>query len=421
MKWKIPAATAAAFALVVVAAPAAHAAATDCTTELSNTTVGELTVPAGETCVLGAVTVEGSITVGEDAWLDATDAVIEGDVIGTDAYGILIDGTSVAGDVVSYSAGTRNGFLYLYDLAVGGSVEAGGIDVEISDSAISGGLSTLAANYVTVLRTTVGTDAEIADSDYGVDVSGAIITGSLSVTGSSRDVLIGATADGAPAQWGNTVGGDVTLAGNSGNLRLAGSTVGGTITLDANTPAAGFGSGNSAAAVVGDFTGTPAAPAADGDQSVAVIVPAPRPGELSWSLEGTGSLVDLGIAQEQGDHFSATGSLVPVRVTDTRIDAPSWSVSAQLSDFVAGDQTVSGKYLGWTPVLLENDGGAVAGAAIASGFTQGDGLSVARTLGSADAGHVRGSAVLGAELDLKLPLSVGQGTYNATLTLTGLS
>ncbi|MEK8226660.1 hypothetical protein NKG05_12050 [Oerskovia sp. M15] len=151
------------------------------------------------------------------------------------------------------------------------------------------------------------------------------------------------------------------------------------------------------------------------------MIPEPRPGELTWSLEGSTGLVDLGVAEEEGDHFAASGDLVPVRVTDSRINAPAWSVSAQVGDFVAGGETVSGKYLGWTPELLENDGGAVAGAPVASGFVEGDGLSVARTLGSAEAGHARGSAVIGAELDLKLPLSVNEGTYNATLTLTALS
>ncbi|MEK8226662.1 hypothetical protein NKG05_12060 [Oerskovia sp. M15] len=96
MKWKVSAAAAAAFALVAVAAPAAYAASTDCTTELDDTIIaGDLVVPAGENCVLGGTTVQGSITVGEDAWLDATEAVIEGDVVATDAYGVLIDGASV--------------------------------------------------------------------------------------------------------------------------------------------------------------------------------------------------------------------------------------------------------------------------------------------------------------------------------------
>ena len=43
------------------------------------------------------------------------------------------------------------------------------------------------------------------------------------------------------------------------------------------------------------------------------------------------------------------------------------------------------------------------------------------TLGSAGAGHAKGSAKLGAALDLNIPIDVTDGTYQATLTLTALS
>ncbi|UZN04338.1 purple acid phosphatase family protein [Cellulomonas sp. S1-8] len=165
-----------------------------------------------------------------------------------------------------------------------------------------------------------------------------------------------------------------------------------------------------------------AIPGADA-QRLAVTVPEQtgEPGEFVWAIDGGNGLVDLGVAQDAGDHFRAAGALNPVRVTDTRRDAPAWSLSGQVSDFVSGDQTVDGKHLGWTPSVSENTGGAVAGAAVASGFVSGEGLSAPAVLGSAAAGHQRGSALLGAELDLRLPISVAEGRYAATLTLTALS
>src|SRR5690606_2717545 len=134
----------------------------------------------------------------------------------------------------------RGGFLYLNDLAVGGNVEAGGIDVEINDSSVAGSVSTLAANYVDVLRTGIEGDLSIDGSGWGVSLAGTVVTGSVVVSGSSRDVLIGATADGGADQWGNTVGGDLTLSGNTANLQVAGTTVLGTVVLDGNDPAANF-------------------------------------------------------------------------------------------------------------------------------------------------------------------------------------
>jgi hypothetical protein len=419
--YSVPAALVGAFGLVTLGATAAQAA-TDCTTDLGDQVVsGDLRVPAGAECVLAGATVEGSITVESDGWLDATSVTVTGDVVATDPYGVLLDGTRVGGDVSAYTAGSRVGFLYLNDLEVGGSVAAGGLDVEITGSDVTGGVLTQAATYVELLQTGVGGDVSLADSDWGTTVAGAVVGGSLSVTGSSRDVLIGATADGAADTWGNTIGRDLVLTGNTANLRVAGTTVLGTIRLADNDPAAAFGPGNTAGGVEGDHTGDAPGAVAEGDQALAVTVPEQRAGELTWSLEGSSALVNLGVAEELEDRYRATGEIVPVRVQDTRAGDPEWSITAQVSDFTAGDQNLSAKYLGWTPEVLENGGDAVAGPPVPSGFEEGEGLSVARTLAEAETGHARGSSLVGADLDLQLPLDAPSGTYTATLTLTALS
>ncbi|WP_018681374.1 hypothetical protein [Actinokineospora enzanensis] len=158
------------------------------------------------------------------------------------------------------------------------------------------------------------------------------------------------------------------------------------------------------------------------EQDVRVTVPEKeQPGEFVWTIDGGNGLVDLGTAKAAGDHYLATGSINPVRVTDTRAGAPTWSVSAQVSDFSANGTSFDGKYLGWAPKATENSGGAVAGAAVASGFDGGTGLKQPATLGSAALDHAKGSVLLGADLQLKVPASVGAGTYDATLTLTALS
>lgn len=210
--YSVPAALVGAFGLVVLGSTVAQAATTDCTADLGDQTItGDLVVPAGATCVLAGATVEGGITVLADGWLDATSVTVTGDVVATDPYGVLLDGTRVDGDVSAYTSGSRVGFLYLNDLHVGGSVAAGGLDVEITGSDIAGGVTTQAATYVDLLQTGVKGDVAIDGSDWGVNVAGAVVGGGLAVTGSSRDVLIGATTDGAADTWGNTVGGDLTL------------------------------------------------------------------------------------------------------------------------------------------------------------------------------------------------------------------
>lgn len=156
-------------------------------------------------------------------------------------------------------------------------------------------------------------------------------------------------------------------------------------------------------------------------QALQVTVPEAAPGEFVWNIDGTNGLVDLGKAVEAGDHYAAVGSINPIRVTDTRASGPQWSVSAQVGDFTSGAKSFSGKYLGWTPAVTEAGGDAVAGDRVQSGFSGGEGLSVSSTLGDAANGHARGSAKLGAALDLNLPVDVTDGTYQATLTLTALS
>jgi len=104
-------------------------------------------------------------------------------------------------------------------------------------------------------------------------------------------------------------------------------------------------------------------------------------------------------------------------VVDTRDGSPAWSLSGQVSDFSGG---LSGKFLGWSPRVTSEGAGAVPGGAVPSGLLAGDGLRVPSLLASAAKGHPKGSATVGADLDLRLPASTRGGTYNATLTITAL-
>jgi hypothetical protein len=161
---------------------------------------------------------------------------------------------------------------------------------------------------------------------------------------------------------------------------------------------------------------------ADG-QDIQVNVPNAAPGEFGWTIDGYNGLVDMGTAEEHnGDWFGATGKLNTIAVSDSRRTLAPWSISAGVGDFKDADKTFSGSYLGWTPQILSGGAGAKAGAAVASGYDdQGKGLSVSRGLASADQGHARGTAKVGADLDLKIPTDVTKGSYRTTLTITALS
>nr|WP_062337213.1 metallophosphoesterase family protein [Herbidospora sakaeratensis] len=158
-------------------------------------------------------------------------------------------------------------------------------------------------------------------------------------------------------------------------------------------------------------------------QALSVDVPNAAPGEFGWTIDGYNGLVDLGTAEEKnGDHFEAAGSINPIVVSDNRRSQAPWSISASVSDFSDGAKTFAGSYLGWAPKVVEAGAGARAGNPVVSGFDDnGQGLAKSRGLGSADQGHPKGVAKLGADLTLKIPGDVENGGYRATLTITALS
>ncbi|MEW1722002.1 fibronectin type III domain-containing protein [Streptomyces sp. NPDC093109] len=158
-------------------------------------------------------------------------------------------------------------------------------------------------------------------------------------------------------------------------------------------------------------------------QDLQVDVPNAAPGEFGWTIDGYNGLVDLGTAKEHnGDYFDATGKINPIVVSDSRRSLAPWSISSSVSDFKDAGKSFSGAYLGWTPNVLKDGAGAKASGSVASAYDDnGQGLSVSRGLGWADQGHPRGTAKLGADLDLKIPGSVDKGAYRATLTITALS
>ncbi|GAA2011031.1 purple acid phosphatase family protein [Microbacterium ulmi] len=188
-------------------------------------------------------------------------------------------------------------------------------------------------------------------------------------------------------------------------------------------PWCGPDSGATAAQPVGSIVDSVTIHQNHGDgEEIQVAVPDAAPGEFGWTIDGHNGLVDLGTAEDHdGAYFGAKGQINPITVSDSRRSQAPWSISASVGDFRDGTNTFSGKYLGWTPKLVTSGAGAAAGAPVVSGFDSGTGLSVSRGLGSAKQGHERGTAVLGADLDLKIPAAVAKGSYRTTLTITALA
>ena len=159
----------------------------------------------------------------------------------------------------------------------------------------------------------------------------------------------------------------------------------------------------------------PAGPVVDG--TLTMTVPFDTPVALSGSRTGDNSRV------------TANGGFPTVTVTDSRRDGllTGWEVNAQASEFTGTAGTVGAKYLGWTPATptLTPDvtGGplnAQAGPVAMSNLDAGTGLAVSSLLGKSTTSG-RGTAVLGAQLNLAIPGTTPAGSYTSTVTVTLVS
>jgi hypothetical protein len=143
-------------------------------------------------------------------------------------------------------------------------------------------------------------------------------------------------------------------------------------------------------------------------------------GGLTISVAGTNVTLPSPGLNGDGTAMVTAGAINPVTVTDTRNTNAGWSANGQVSNFArsGGGGSIDGNQLGWAPkVTSTSEGQSVTpGAAIAAGTA--NGLTSSGVLGSAAVGASRGTAVLGADLELEVPTTVAPGTYTATLTLT---
>lgn len=166
--------------------------------------------------------------------------------------------------------------------------------------------------------------------------------------------------------------------------------------------------------VTSDEPGEPGEPGGT-EGNVDVDVQVPGGGGLTLALPGS-PRADLGRAElaDSIDAFVATGSLPEITVTDVRSSDPGWALVGKVSDFTSGDTSIAGNYLGWSPQVLRTS----EGQAVTPGGQVTAGLSSNAALASAGAGAGIGTAIVGAQLDLRLPTTTPAGDYRAVLTLT---
>lgn len=213
---------------------------------------------------------------------------------------------------------------------------------------------------------------------------------------------------------------DVTVALDSTGM-VEGDTQESTLVLESNDPNRQYAVIPITLTVTGDG-GSPGEPTGASEEIIATVPEDSGVGSLILSVDPQDRTVTLPEMTSAGDRLSTGGELRPVTVTDTRVMDPGWDVSAQVSDFTSDAATFGGGFLGWSPTVGSvSDGQQVSpGSVVAPGFPSGDGLSVPRRVASAPAGGGTGTAVLGADLRLQVPMDTPAGVYTALLTITAM-
>jgi hypothetical protein len=290
--------------------------------------------------------------------------------------------------------------------------------------------------------------------DYSADGTTYTLHNSPQVTGPAATTTV-VTATPNPAQVGSTVTLNATVTANSGSntpagtvqFQVGGTNIGSAVTLSAAGTASTtttftatgaqsvtavftpsdttkFGSSTSAAFSENITTTNPLA---IGEIITVSVAPT---GTFTFATSNNQSNPTVTLA-EATNGASATGSLVPVVVTDTRTGLaanpavpslvngfngfPGWSVVGQATDFTAPNShpagTIAVANLQWAP-STPSQGDFVLGTASTTG------LGTAQTLASAASGHGNGASTLSANLTLTIPSTAPAGAYTSTLTLT---
>lgn len=150
------------------------------------------------------------------------------------------------------------------------------------------------------------------------------------------------------------------------------------------------------------------------------VVPEDQSGVLALSVAGDGVLLDG--PQNTGTALRFTGQLPQVTVADSRTVAQAgvtgWAVTGQAYSFGSGSRLLDAKHLGWTPRVETPRAGLLAGDARATALGGGEGLVVPGRLASATPEGRLGTATIGADLVLDVPVDTAPGEYAGTLSLT---
>jgi hypothetical protein len=203
--------------IVLVAGPASGAAAQDveCNSELTAVVVGNVTVPNGGSCILRDATVTGNVSASAGSYFQAIRTRVAGDVVGTDAQTLFVDGGStVSGSVRA----NRVAQVFLFSSRVRKNVR---VDHATDQVFICG--STVERGSIRVARS--ARDIVIGDRRSNDCRGNSVRRGNMSVLRNTTDVQLVISGNRFPKGnlivAGNTGTSQKIVQGNSGGKHIA--------------------------------------------------------------------------------------------------------------------------------------------------------------------------------------------------------
>jgi enterochelin esterase-like enzyme len=155
---------------------------------------------------------------------------------------------------------------------------------------------------------------------------------------------------------------------------------------------------------------------------IEAVIPEGENGVLALTVADFGDGVALSAPTNAGDRLRLTGELPKVTVTDSRTAQQAglggWAVTGHADDFTSAGQSIGADHLGWTPKVLTPRDGLVPGSPVPTAMDDGPGLQTPAELASANAQGRFGSAELGADLRLEVPVDTQPGAYSGRLMVS---
>jgi len=237
--------------IVALSGSAQAALTTSCVGTAKNVTVpGDLVVPAGQSCELTNVVVQGQTTVRADADLVTTRSTFKGRiVVGNNGY-LDLDRTTVSKATsldMAYGAYFQDstltgavtvagsGFLYSYGSTHAGQVTSTHGETYIESGRLGRGLTTNGDASTDLTDTVVNGRVSVAGAMFGSVICASEIYGNAGFSGAGVDGVVQLGTSGTFTDCGyNVFGSNVTVRGNQGPVSISGNVIRGNLVCSGN-------------------------------------------------------------------------------------------------------------------------------------------------------------------------------------------